>query len=49
MVRKIDEVVGSSKRGVVVERIENVKRKIEGKAKEMNLYEEKSERVKALT
>jgi hypothetical protein len=49
MVRKIDEGAGSSKRGVVVERIENVKRKIEGKVKEMNLYEEKSKRVKELT
>lgn len=37
------------KRGLVLGKIDNVKRKIEGKVKEMRLYEEKSKRVKELT
>lgn len=38
IIAKIDEGKGSGKRGLVVSKIENVKRKIEGKMKEMRLY-----------
>jgi hypothetical protein len=48
IIAKIDEGKGMGKRGLVVGKIENVKRKIEGKVKEMRLYEEKSKRVKEL-
>jgi hypothetical protein len=48
IIAKIYEGKGMGKRGLVVSRIENVKRKIEGKMKEMRLYEEKSKRVEEL-